>query len=142
MCRLWRKRSVYPEVVIDPKIPSYKEIDRNLTSIATIWHLSKRPGAGCLLIAIKRFRRRSGRPSSIRLPKKSRLRRSNDSFRKPTGSPPTHDCRVSPDMLRHNRQLVIEGGPGSGKTWLALEQAFRFAGVGFAGGDHDRCGKL
>jgi hypothetical protein len=34
------------------------------------------------------------------------------------------------DMLRDNRQLVIEGGPGSGKTWLALEQAFRFAGDG------------
>jgi hypothetical protein len=34
------------------------------------------------------------------------------------------------DMLRDNRQLVIEGGPGSGKTWLALEQAFRFANDG------------
>jgi superfamily I DNA and RNA helicase len=34
------------------------------------------------------------------------------------------------DMLRDNRQLVIEGGPGSGKTWLALEQAFRFANEG------------
>ena len=34
------------------------------------------------------------------------------------------------DMLRGNRQLMIEGGPGSGKTWLALEQAFRFANDG------------
>ena len=34
------------------------------------------------------------------------------------------------DMLRDNRQLAIEGGPGSGKTWLALEQAFRFANDG------------
>jgi hypothetical protein len=33
-------------------------------------------------------------------------------------------------MLRGNRQLVVEGGPGSGKTWLALEQAFRFANDG------------
>jgi hypothetical protein len=34
------------------------------------------------------------------------------------------------DALRGNRQLVVEGGPGSGKTWLALEQAFRFANDG------------
>jgi hypothetical protein len=31
------------------------------------------------------------------------------------------------DMLRDNQQLVVKGGPGSGKTWLALEQAFRYA---------------
>jgi superfamily II DNA or RNA helicase len=30
-------------------------------------------------------------------------------------------------MLRDNRQLVVQVGPGSGKTWLALEQAFRYA---------------
>jgi superfamily II DNA or RNA helicase len=30
-------------------------------------------------------------------------------------------------MLCGNRQLVVQGGPGSGKTWLALEQAFRYA---------------
>ena len=29
-----------------------------------------------------------------------------------------------------NRQLVVQGGPGSGKTWLALEQAFRYANGG------------
>jgi hypothetical protein len=34
------------------------------------------------------------------------------------------------DMLRDNRQIVVQGGPGSGKTWLALEQAFRFANQG------------
>ena len=33
-------------------------------------------------------------------------------------------------MLRENRQIVVQGGPGSGKTWLALEQAFRFANEG------------
>jgi hypothetical protein len=34
------------------------------------------------------------------------------------------------DLLRDNRQLVVQGGPGSGKTWLALEQAFRYAEEG------------
>jgi predicted NACHT family NTPase len=34
------------------------------------------------------------------------------------------------DMLHDNRQLMVQGGPGSGKTWLALEQAFRFANEG------------
>lgn len=34
------------------------------------------------------------------------------------------------DMLRANRQLLVQGGAGSGKTWLALEQAFRFADEG------------
>ena len=33
-------------------------------------------------------------------------------------------------MLRDNRQLVVRGGPGSGKTWLAIEQAFRYADDG------------
>lgn len=31
------------------------------------------------------------------------------------------------EMLDGNRQLFVEGGPGTGKTWLALEQAYRFA---------------
>ena len=34
------------------------------------------------------------------------------------------------DLLRDNRQFVVQGGPGSGKTWLALEQAFRYAEEG------------
>jgi hypothetical protein len=33
-------------------------------------------------------------------------------------------------MLADNRQIVVQGGPGSRKTWLALEQAFRFANEG------------
>ena len=34
------------------------------------------------------------------------------------------------EMLDGNRQLFVEGGPGTGKTWLALEQAHRFAESG------------
>jgi hypothetical protein len=34
------------------------------------------------------------------------------------------------DLLRDNRQLVVQGSPGSGKTWLAVEQAFRYAAEG------------
>jgi hypothetical protein len=31
------------------------------------------------------------------------------------------------DQLRENRQLLVRGGTGTGKTWHALEQAFRYA---------------
>jgi hypothetical protein len=31
------------------------------------------------------------------------------------------------DQLAENRQLMVKGGPGSGKTWLAFEQACRWA---------------
>ena len=31
------------------------------------------------------------------------------------------------DMLASNRQLVVEGGVGSGKSWHAMEQAKRLA---------------
>ncbi len=31
------------------------------------------------------------------------------------------------EMLRENRQLLVQGGPGTGKTWLAFEQAYRLA---------------
>ena len=34
------------------------------------------------------------------------------------------------EMLDGNRQLFVEGGPGTGKTWLALEQAYRLAESG------------
>lgn len=36
-------------------------------------------------------------------------------------------------MLENNRALLIEGGPGSGKTWLAMEQACRLAQNGGGG---------
>jgi hypothetical protein len=31
------------------------------------------------------------------------------------------------DQLRENRQLLVRGGTGTGKTWHALEQAYRYA---------------
>jgi len=34
------------------------------------------------------------------------------------------------DMLANNRQLLVEGGPGSGKSWYAMEQARRYATAG------------
>jgi len=34
------------------------------------------------------------------------------------------------DALEQNQQLLFRGGPGTGKTWFALEQAFRWASSG------------
>lgn len=34
------------------------------------------------------------------------------------------------EQLRDNRQLLVLGGTGTGKTWHAVEQAFRYAGTG------------
>ena len=34
------------------------------------------------------------------------------------------------DQLSENRQLLVRGGTGTGKTWHALEQSFRYAGHG------------
>jgi len=34
------------------------------------------------------------------------------------------------EMLRDNRQILVQGGPGTGKTWLAFEQSYRLAEAG------------
>lgn len=34
------------------------------------------------------------------------------------------------EMLSENRQLLVAGGPGTGKTWIALEKAFQLAEEG------------
>ena len=34
------------------------------------------------------------------------------------------------ERLRDNRQLLVRGGPGCGKTWYAIEQAMRYASQG------------
>jgi len=121
-----------PDVDIDTKIASFREIDRNLivdrgdlASFETTWRR---------LFADRRY------PVSKR-ERKVFL----DSVAKEI-SPKAIQYFISEtdriilrhtiaeyqvlDMLRGNRQLVVEGGPGSGKTWLALEQAFRFANDG------------
>jgi hypothetical protein len=116
---------------VDSKTPAYKEIDRNLivdrgdlAAFETTWD--------------RLFPRRHPVPEEER---KVFL----DSFAKDI-SPKEIKHFVSEtdrillqqtiaeyqvlDLLRDNRQLVVQGGPGSGKTWLALEQAFRYAEEG------------
>jgi Nuclease-related domain/Uncharacterized conserved protein (DUF2075) len=119
------------ELTIDPKTPAYKEIDRNLivdrsdlAAFETTWD--------------RLFPRRHPVPEEER---KVFL----DTFAKDISPKElkhfvTETDRILLqqtmaeyqvlDLLRDNRQLVVQGGPGSGKTWLALEQAFRYAEEG------------
>jgi Nuclease-related domain/Uncharacterized conserved protein (DUF2075) len=121
-----------PDLDIDPKVASYKEIDRNLivergdlAFFETTWH---RMFADRCYTVSKRERKvfldslaKEISPKAIGhfISKTDRiiLRQTTAEY---------HLL----DMLRGNRQLVVEGGPGSGKTWLALEQAFRFSNDG------------
>jgi hypothetical protein len=121
-----------PEVDIDPKIPSYKEIARNL--------IIDRGDLAAFEMTWRRLFANHHQTIS-----KKEQKAFLDSFAKEI-SPQAIAHFISEtdriilrhtiaeyhllDMLRDNRQLVIEGGPGSGKTWLALEQAFRFANYG------------
>jgi hypothetical protein len=121
-----------PDIDIDPKMPSYREIDRNLivdrddlVSFEATWRR----------LFAKRFQTITAKEREVFL----------ETFAKEI-SPNAIRHFISEteriilrhtvaeyhvlDMLRENRQLVVEGGPGSGKTWLALEQAFRFANDG------------
>jgi hypothetical protein len=121
-----------PDVDIDPKAASHKEIDRNLivdrgdlASFETTWRrlfadrsytVSKRERKVFLDSVAKEI---SPRAIQHFISETDRI-----ILRQTTA-----EYHVL-DMLRGNRQLVVEGGPGSGKTWLALEQAFRFANDG------------
>ena len=120
------------DLTIDPKISLYKEIDRNVIV-----------DRGDLAVFEKTWGRLFPR-SGYSVPKQER-NAFLDSWAK--GISPqeikhfiTETDRILLrqttaeyqflDMLHDNRQLFVKGGPGSGKTWLALEQAFRYAGDG------------
>jgi hypothetical protein len=121
-----------PDVDIDPKVPCYREIDRNL--------IVDRDDLAAFELTWRRLF--ANRHQAI---SKRERRTFLDSFAKDI-SPKAIERFISEtdkimlrhtiaefhvlDMLRGNRQLMVEGGPGSGKTWLALEQAFRFADEG------------
>ena len=119
------------DLTIDPKTPYYKEIDRNLivdrgdlAAFETTWD--------------RLFPRRHPVPEEERKvflksyakdisPKEIKhfVGETDRILLRQT----TAEYQIL-DMLRDNRQLVVQGGPGSGKTWLALEQAFRYAKEG------------
>jgi hypothetical protein len=120
------------DLTIDPKIPAYKEIDRNL--------IVDRGDLAAFETTWKRLLERRGFPK----PEEER-EVFFDSYAKDISPKEikhfitetdrillrqtTAEYQVL-DLLHDNRQLVVRGGPGSGKTWLALEQAFRYAGEG------------
>jgi Uncharacterized conserved protein (DUF2075) len=121
-----------PDVDLDPTISSYKEIDRtliidrsDLAAFETTW----------ARLFTKRHETSSTKERKIFLdsfateisPKAIRqfISETDRIILRHT----TAEYQVL-DMLGDNRQLIVQGGPGSGKTWLALEQAFRFADEG------------
>jgi hypothetical protein len=116
---------------IDPKAPAYKEIDRNLI-------VDRGDLAAFEMTWDRHFPRRHPVPEEARkvfldsfakdiLPKEIKhfVTETDGILLKQTIA----EYQVL-DLLRDNRQLVVQGGPGSGKTWLALEQAFRYAEEG------------
>jgi hypothetical protein len=121
-----------PDVDIDPKVLSYKEIDRtlivdrdDLSAFEMTWHrlFAKR---GTAISSKQRTIFLDSFANDIS-PKaiKHFISETDRIILRHT----TAEYQVL-DMLRENRQIVVQGGPGSGKTWLALEQAFRFANAG------------
>ena len=117
------------DLTIDPKVPAYKEIDRNLivdrgdlAAFETTWgRLFARRDHPVSEEERKVFLDSCAKDIS---PKEIRhfVTETDRILLRQT----TAEYQIL-DMLRDNRQLVVQGGPGSGKTWLALEQAFRYA---------------
>jgi Nuclease-related domain len=118
-----------PDIDVDPKIESYKEIDRSL--------IIDRCDLAFFEVTWRRlFAKRD------QIISKTERKAFLDSFAKEI-SPKAITHFVSEtdrillrhtiaeyhvlDMVRCNRQRMIARGLGSGKTWLAIEQAFRLA---------------
>jgi Nuclease-related domain/Type III restriction enzyme, res subunit len=120
------------DLTIDPKIPSHKEIERklivdrgDLAAFETTWgRLFARRGYPVPEEERKVFLDSCAKDIS---PKEIRhfVTETDRILLRQT----TAEYQIL-DMLRDNRQLVVQGGPGTGKTWLALEQAFRYAEEG------------
>jgi hypothetical protein len=119
-------------LTIDPKISAYKEIDRNLivdrgdlAAFETTWdrlfvsrgHANPEEERKVFLDSFAKDISPKGIKHFVTETDLILLRQT------------TAEYQVL-DLLRGNRQLVVKGGPGSGKTWLALEQAFRYAQEG------------
>ena len=119
-------------LTIDPKTPAYKEIDRNLivdrgdlAAFETTWgRLFARRGHPVPEEERKVFLDSCAKDISPKEIKHFVTETDRILLRQTTA-----EYQVL-DLLRDNRQLIVKGGPGSGKTWLALEQAFRYAEEG------------
>jgi hypothetical protein len=127
-----RQGSLLGRLTIDPKTPAYKEIERNL--------IVDRGDLVAFEATWDRLFVRRGHP----VPEEER-KVFLDSFAKDISSKEikhfvtetdriflrqtTAEYQVF-DLLRDNRQPIVKGGPGSGKTWLALEQASHYAKEG------------
>ena len=117
------------DLTIDPKSPAYKEIDRNLivdrgdlTAFETTWgRLFARRDHPVPEEERKVFLDSCAKDISPKEIKHFVTETDRILLRQTIA-----EYQIL-DMLRDNRQLVVQGGPGSGKTWLALEQAFRYA---------------
>jgi hypothetical protein len=120
------------DLTVDPKIPAYKEIDRNLivdrgdlTAFETTWgRLFARHGHPVSDEERKVFLDSCAKDISPKVIRHFISETDRVLLRQTTAE------YQMLDMLRDNRQLFVQGGPGSGKTWLALEQTFRYAEKG------------
>jgi hypothetical protein len=119
-------------LTIDPKTPSYKEIERNLivdrgdlAAFETTWgRLFARRNHPVSEEERKVFLDSFAKDISPKEIKHFVTETDRILLRQTTA-----EYQVL-DLLHDNRQLIVKGGPGSGKTWLALEQAFRYAEEG------------
>jgi hypothetical protein len=121
-----------PDVTIDPQIAAYKEIDRKLIV-----------DRGDLAVFEATWRRLFSSHDQV-VPKEERTIFLDSCAKEISPKEIKHFISETDrillrqttaeyeilDTLRDNRQLMVKGGPGSGKTWLAFEQASRYANDG------------